>query len=72
MPGKPLVVEAVAVEAIGRTHDAKDAVPAYAPRARPLAPIRTNRIYTDGAFRDAAVYDRAAPAAGRRRSPAPR
>ena len=58
MPGKPLVVEAIAVEAIGRTHDAKDSVPAHEPRARPLAPIRTNRIYTDGAFRDAAVYDR--------------
>ncbi len=33
MPGKPLVVEAVAVEAIGRTHAAGDAVPAFAPRA---------------------------------------
>ena len=33
MPGKPLVVEAVAVEAIGRTHDARDAVPVFAPRA---------------------------------------
>ena len=32
--------------------------PRIAPRAGPLAPIRTNRIYTDGAFRDAAVYDR--------------
>ena len=58
MPGKPLVVEAVAVEAIGRTHDVKDAVPAFAPRAGPPAPIRTNRIYTDGAFRDAVVHDR--------------
>ncbi len=58
MPGKPLVVEAVAVEAIGRMHDAKDAEPAPAPRTQPLAPIRTNRIYAEGAYRDAAVYDR--------------
>ena len=58
MPGRPLVVEAIAVEAIGRTHDARDSVPAHEPRAHPLAPVRTNRIYTEGAFRDAAVYDR--------------
>ncbi len=58
MPGKPLVVEAVAVEAIGRTHDAEGAVPAHAPRAHPLAPIRTNRVYTEGAYHVAAVYDR--------------
>ncbi len=30
----------------------------FAPRGQALAPIGTNRIYTDGAFRDAAVYDR--------------
>jgi 5-oxoprolinase (ATP-hydrolysing) len=58
MPGKPLVIEALAVEAIGRAHGAGDAAPRFAPRAGPLAPIRTKRIYTEGAFRDAAVYDR--------------
>jgi len=58
MPGKQLVVESVGVEAIGRTHDIGDAAPAFAPRAQPLTPIRTNRIYADGAFRDAAVFDR--------------
>jgi 5-oxoprolinase (ATP-hydrolysing) len=58
MPGKPLVVEAVAVEAIGRTHAAGDRAPDFAPRGRPLSPLRTNRVYTDGAFRDAAVHDR--------------
>src|SRR6185369_5650429 len=59
MPGKPLIIEAVAVEAIGRAHSAGDAIAASAPRAGPLQPIRTNRIYTDGAFRDSAVFDRA-------------
>ena len=36
MPGKPLVIEAVAVEAVGRTHDARDvdAVVRAAPRTR--------------------------------------
>ena len=58
MPGRKLVVEAVGVEAIGRTHEAKDAVPAHAPRRAPLEPIKTSRIYTEGQFRDAAVYDR--------------
>jgi 5-oxoprolinase (ATP-hydrolysing) len=58
MPGKPLVIEAVAVEAVGRTHAAADVAPAFAPRQHALAPIMSNRIYTDGAFCDAAVYDR--------------
>ncbi len=59
MPGKPLIVEAVAVEAIGRTHDAADVAPAFASRGSALAPIKANRIYTEGGFRDARVYDRA-------------
>ena len=58
MPGKPLVVEAVAVEAIGRAHSADERAPTFARRDEALTPIRTNRIYTDGAFRDAHVYDR--------------
>ncbi|HEX9302433.1 MAG TPA: hydantoinase B/oxoprolinase family protein [Casimicrobiaceae bacterium] len=58
MPDKPLVIEAVAVEAVGRAHAATDAGLSFSPREGPLAPLRTNRIYTDGAVRDAAVYDR--------------
>jgi len=58
MPDKPLVIEAVAVEAIGRMQAAADAAPRFAQRAGPLAPIRTNRVYTAGAFHDAAVFDR--------------
>jgi 5-oxoprolinase (ATP-hydrolysing) len=58
MPGKPLVIEAVAVEAIGTTYAAADSVPTFAPRAGALTRIRTNRIYTDGAFHEAAVFDR--------------
>jgi len=58
MPGRKLVVEAVGVEAIGKTHDPTESMPAYKPRMAPLRPIKTHRIYSEGQFRDAAVYDR--------------
>ena len=58
MPGRPLVIEAVAVEAIGKTQSAADEQPAFAARAGPLAAWKTNRIYTQGGFHDARVYDR--------------
>jgi len=59
MPGKALVIEAVAVEAIGRTQTADDAPPEFGARAGPLGALKSSRIYTDGAFRGAQVYDRA-------------
>ncbi len=58
MPGKPLVVEAVAVEAIGRTQSVADERPAFSPRAGALAPIRMQWIHGNGTFREAAVYAR--------------
>ncbi len=58
MPDKPLVVEAIAVEAVGKGHAATGAPLSFSPRAGPLVSMRTTRIYTDGALRDAAVYDR--------------
>ncbi|CAG0981719.1 5-oxoprolinase (ATP-hydrolysing) [Burkholderiales bacterium] len=58
MPGKALVIEAVAVEAVGRSESAADRLPVFAPRAGTLAPIATQRVYTSGAFREAAVYAR--------------
>jgi 5-oxoprolinase (ATP-hydrolysing) len=58
MPGRPLVIEAAAVEAVGRTQSAGDERPAFAPRAGALAPMRASRVFTGGAFRDAAVYAR--------------
>ena len=36
MPGRALVIEAVAVEAVGATQSAADEAPAFAPRAGPL------------------------------------
>jgi 5-oxoprolinase (ATP-hydrolysing) len=58
MPGRTLVIEAVAVEAIGRTQSAADEAPAFAPRAGPLVPRKTNHVYTAGRLRDAPVFDR--------------
>ncbi|MFO1413010.1 MAG: hydantoinase B/oxoprolinase family protein [Burkholderiales bacterium] len=58
MPGKPLVVEAIAVEAIGRDERAGDQVPTFAPRAGPLVPRKVNRVYTEGRHHDAQVFAR--------------
>ncbi|MGA8031891.1 MAG: hydantoinase B/oxoprolinase family protein, partial [Casimicrobiaceae bacterium] len=58
MPGKPLVIEAIAIEAIGTTHEALEEQPGFAARSGALVPIRTSRIYSGGAMRDAQVYAR--------------
>ena len=58
MPDRPLVIEAVAVEAMGNTQAASDERPGFARRDGPLAPLGTTRIYTDGAHRDALVFAR--------------
>jgi 5-oxoprolinase (ATP-hydrolysing) len=58
MPGKPLVIEAIAIEAIGRTHEPLQEQPGFAARSGALMPIRTSRIYSGGAMRDARVYAR--------------
>ncbi|HKP65688.1 MAG TPA: hydantoinase B/oxoprolinase family protein, partial [Casimicrobiaceae bacterium] len=56
--GKPLVIEAVAVETIGKAQDVQDERPNFEPRSGRLASMRTNRIYANGAWRDADVYAR--------------
>ncbi|HYT95858.1 MAG TPA: hydantoinase B/oxoprolinase family protein, partial [Casimicrobiaceae bacterium] len=58
MPDKPLIIEAAAAEAIGRSRSASSVAPVFAERAGPLKPLKANRIYTEGAFYTAAVYDR--------------
>jgi 5-oxoprolinase (ATP-hydrolysing) len=58
MPGKPLVIEAMAVEAIGKSQDVLDERRAFAARDGALAPLRVNRVYTQRAWCDAAVYAR--------------
>ncbi len=59
MPGKPLIVEAVAVEAVGSTRSADEAAPEFRPRDGPLTPLRVNRVFTGGRFHQAPVYERA-------------
>jgi 5-oxoprolinase (ATP-hydrolysing) len=58
MPDKPLVIEAVAVEAVGRSHDARESIPSFAPRPGPLRPLASHRLFTGGRFHEAALYDR--------------
>jgi 5-oxoprolinase (ATP-hydrolysing) len=56
MQDKPLVIEAVAVEAVGVVANPDEAIPKFAPRAGALTPAKHGRIYTEGAWRDAPVY----------------
>jgi 5-oxoprolinase (ATP-hydrolysing) len=58
MPGRSLVIEAIAAETIGRSQDVRDERPSFARRAGPLTPLRTNRVYTGRTWRDAPVYAR--------------
>ncbi|MFO1282739.1 MAG: hydantoinase B/oxoprolinase family protein [Burkholderiales bacterium] len=58
MPGKSLVIEAIAVEAVGRDESPVGRVPDFSRRDGPLRRIATHRIYTGGAFHDAAVFAR--------------
>ena len=60
MPGRALVIEAAAVEAIGLTHVPDEAPPQFRPREGPPQPLRTLRVYTEGAFHDTPVFDREA------------
>ncbi|MBI1245892.1 MAG: 5-oxoprolinase [Alphaproteobacteria bacterium] len=57
MPGKAIVVEAVAVEIVGHTESADDPVlPTHDVPPPPAA--ATVRVYTDGAFHDTPVFKR--------------
>ncbi|HXR56386.1 MAG TPA: hydantoinase/oxoprolinase family protein, partial [Casimicrobiaceae bacterium] len=60
MPGKALVIEAIAVEAIGTAHDLDDERREFPLREGALAAFRHNRVFTQRAWRDAAVYAREA------------
>jgi 5-oxoprolinase (ATP-hydrolysing) len=67
MPNKTLIMEAVAVEAIGRTQDAEDEQWPLAEHAsvNPEA-LATTRIFSSGEWRDTPVFDRDALAPGAR------
>ncbi|MGB6053873.1 MAG: hydantoinase B/oxoprolinase family protein, partial [Burkholderiaceae bacterium] len=59
MPDKPLVVEAISVEAIGAAADGTDRDEIFAPRQGPLAPAETVRLFSGGAWHDTGLYLRA-------------
>ncbi|HMC46272.1 MAG TPA: hydantoinase B/oxoprolinase family protein, partial [Caballeronia sp.] len=67
MPNKTLIIEAVAVEAIGRTQDAEDEQWPLAQHAsvNPQA-LATTRIFSGGEWCDTPVFDRDALAPGAR------
>jgi len=59
MPEKPMVVEAVSVEAIGETEQAEDPYVEADTRVEPLSERAYASLYAHGGWRDAPVYDRA-------------
>ncbi|HEV8255860.1 MAG TPA: hydantoinase B/oxoprolinase family protein, partial [Casimicrobiaceae bacterium] len=58
MPDKALIIEAVAVEAIGANARVDEAAPVFPQRPGALAPAKSGRVYTGGAWRNAPVYAR--------------
>jgi len=57
MPGKPLVIEAVSVEAIGAGDGSVESARGEAPLHRP-APVTTVKLHAEGEWRDAALHVR--------------
>ncbi len=58
MPAKALIVEAVSVEAIGKSDAPPEAAPQQAPRHAPLAPTQTVRMYSAGQWHDTGLFKR--------------
>src|SRR5438132_979907 len=58
MPDEPLVIEAVAVEAIGAAASAEEITPAFAPRDSALASAKASRVFAAGAWHEAPLYVR--------------
>jgi 5-oxoprolinase (ATP-hydrolysing) len=60
MPARALIVEAVSVEAIGKSDAPAEAPPSYAPRPAALAPLKLVPMYCGGVWREAGLFPRAA------------
>ena len=58
MPGKPMVIEAAAVEAIGAAATVVEAAPSFVLRDGALAPFKSGRVYMAGAWHAAPVFTR--------------
>ncbi|MBC7859577.1 MAG: hydantoinase B/oxoprolinase family protein [Burkholderiaceae bacterium] len=59
MPARALIVEAVSVEAIGKSDAPAEAPPNHAPRPAALEPLNVVPMYCGGAWRDAGLFPRA-------------
>ncbi|HEY8944552.1 MAG TPA: hydantoinase B/oxoprolinase family protein, partial [Polyangiaceae bacterium] len=64
MPGKPLVVEAVSVEAIGRGDSLKSSSAAHATTSGPAVPVEQVRMFSEGRWHDTPLYRRETLSAG--------
>jgi len=58
MPGKAMVIEAAAVEAIGAAATVEETAPSLVPRDGALAPFKSGRVYMAGAWHAAPVFMR--------------
>ncbi|GGY04948.1 5-oxoprolinase [Massilia dura] len=59
MPERQLIVEAVSVEAIGKSDAPAEAVPEQSPRGGPARPHEVVQMHSAGRWRDTALYRRA-------------
>jgi 5-oxoprolinase (ATP-hydrolysing) len=74
MASRPLIIEAVSVEAIAQGAQAREAIPSLAPRPWPLRAADTVRTFSWGGWRDTPIIDggtpdRGMPSSVRRSSP---
>src|SRR5437879_6711273 len=58
MRGKPMVIEAAAVEAIGAAATVEETAPSFVPRDVALAPFQRGRVEMAGAWHAAPVFTR--------------
>ena len=58
MPGKALMIESIAIEAIGTPHDVRDGQPRFEARAGAVRALGRHPVYSQAQWRDASVYAR--------------
>lgn len=58
MPGRRLVIESIAVEAIGVTDAVEEAPPQFSKRSGPLQPLTHRKVHIAGQWQDVPFFDR--------------
>ena len=56
MPGKPIVIEAISVEVIGKSDDTAQATELFPPRSGPLGATEMVEVFSGGAWHETALY----------------